>query len=166
MTDKPVVDAITALKADIATLQAGSAGAPVDVTTSTLTATVASHAGRVVTLSRAAGVAVTLPAASGSGAKFQFLVKTTVTTPSTTIKVANSSDAFIGFSNIVSDDPAACKGFIAAALSDDTVTLNGTTTGGYAGDLVTLEDVAANVWAVRVFGKATGTEATPFSATV
>ncbi len=34
------------------------------------------------------------------------------------------------------------------------------------GDTVVIEDVAANVFAVRIFGKATGTEATPFSATV
>jgi hypothetical protein len=44
-----------------------------------------------------------------------------------------------------------------------TITMDGSTRGGFAGDVVELEDVATNVWAVRMFGHATGTEATPFS---
>ncbi len=139
----------------------------VNVTAATLTVTAASHGGRAVTLNRAAGQAITLPAASGGGNIYTFIVGTTITSNSTTIKVANASDAFIGFSMVVSDDAGGpVIGFIASAASDDTVTLNGTTTGGYAGDTVVIEDVAANVFAVRIFGKATGTEATPFSATV
>jgi hypothetical protein len=53
------------------------------------------------------------------------------------------------------------------AATSDTITLNGTTKGGAGiGDYVELIDIAANQWAVRVFSKATGTEATPFSAAV
>jgi hypothetical protein len=139
---------------------------PVNVTAATVALTAASHAGKTVTLNRAAGVAATLPASTGSGDKYRVLLGTTVTSNSTTVKVANVSDAFIGFSQIVSDDPATVKGFIAVPATDDTVTLNGTTTGGYVGDVAEFEDVALNVWHVRVIGKATGTEATPFSATV
>lgn len=139
----------------------------VNATASTLAVTSAIHAGKTVTLNRAAGIAVTLPAASGSGDKYRFVVGTTVTSNSTTIKVANSSDAVQGFSMVVSDDAGGpVKGFIASAGTDDTVTFNGTTTGGYIGDVAEFEDVAANVWEVTVRGKATGTEATPFSATV
>jgi predicted RecA/RadA family phage recombinase len=142
------------------------AGGLVSVTAATLTVTAAKHAGKIVLLDRAASQAVTLPAAAGTGNIYEFIIKTTVTTPSTTIKVANASDAFIGFSMIVSDDPATVKGFIAAAATDDTITLNGTTTGGYAGDKIIVRDIATNVFSVEVRGKATGAEATPFSATV
>ena len=44
--------------------------------------------------------------------------------------------------------------------------MNGSTTGGIAGDIVELEDIATNLWSVKVLGSATGTEATPFSAAV
>lgn len=140
---------------------------PVNATASTLTVTQATHGGRVVTLNRAAGIAVTLPAASGSGTVYTFVIGTTVTSNTTTIKVANSSDAFQGGSMVISDDAGApVKGFVAAAASDDTVTFNGTTTGGYAGDRVIVIDIATNLFHVNIVGKATGTEATPFSATV
>jgi hypothetical protein len=137
----------------------------VNATASTLTVTAATHNGKIITLNRAAGIAVTLPAASGSGNIYEFIIGTTVTSNSTTIKVANSSDLMIGRSMIVSDDPATCKGFIPAG-TDDTITFNGTTTGGYIGDHVIIKDVATNTFHAEVFGKATGTEATPFSATV
>lgn len=114
----------------------------------------------------AAGLTATLPKASGTGARYRFLIKTTVTSNSVVIKVANAVDAFNGFSQSVSDDPATVKGFIAAAGSDDTVTFNGTTTGGYVGDEVVVEDIASGLFQVTVRGKQTGTEATPFSATV
>lgn len=143
------------------------ATSPVAVTGSSVTITQAAHAGRVVNLSRAAGIAVTLPAASGSGSVYRFVIGTTITSNSTTIKVANTSDAMQGFSMIVSDDAGGpVKGFIAAAGTDDTITFNGTTTGGYIGDTVEIIDIATNVFQVRILGKATGTEATPFSATV
>lgn len=139
----------------------------VDCTASTLTVTAAAHAGAVVTLNRAAGIAVTLPAAAGTGYRYRFVIGTTVTSNSTTIKVANASDAMQGFSNVISDDAGGpAKGFIVAAGTDDTITFNGTTTGGYVGDMVEVIDVATNRFQVSVFGKATGTEATPFSATV
>lgn len=139
-----------------------------NVTTATLTLSRARHAApRMVTLNRAAGQAVTLPAASGSGDTYVLMVGTTITSNSTTVKVANTSDAFQGLSMVVSDDAGGpAKGYIAALGSDDTVTLNGTTTGGYAGDMLEFRDVALNRWQVNVRAKATGTEATPFSATV
>lgn len=153
------------------TVTAGITGAvlgqtPVDVTAATVTITAASHGGRVVTLNRAAGIAVTLPAASGSGAAYNFVIGTTVTSNSTTIKVANSSDAMTGTAYVVSDDAGApVKGYRTAA-TDDTITFNGTTTGGLKGDIVRVRDVATNLFAVEVLSAATGTEATPFSATV
>jgi hypothetical protein len=134
-------------------------------TAATLTVTEASHAGHTITLDRAAGIAVTLPAATGTGNKYTFIVITTVTSNSTTIKVADATDVFIGSASLCQDGGDTAVHFEAAA-TDDTVTFNGTTTGGLAGAIAEFQDVATNTWFVRVKSAATGTEATPFSATV
>jgi hypothetical protein len=141
------------------------ASTPVNATAATLAVTQATHAGRVVTLNRAAGIAVTLPAASGSGSVYSFVIGTAVTSNSTTIKVANSSDTMTGTAYVVSDSAAAVLGYRTAS-TDDTITFNGTTTGGLKGDQIQIVDVATNLFAVTVLSAATGTEATPFSATV
>lgn len=132
----------------------------------TLTATVAAHDGKTILLDTAAGSVVTLPAASGSGAIFRFVVSTTATSNSHIVKVANASDTFKGLVFTVSDDTAAVKGWVAGS-TDDTITLNRTTTGTAAvGQVIVIQDIAANVFAVSGFTASTGTEATPFSATV
>jgi len=135
-------------------------------TSSTLTVTAASHAGHTIVLTRAAGIAVTLPAATGTGNVYRFVLGATVTSNTTTIKAASATDSFVGFSQVVSDGSAAVLGYIAAAGTDDTVTFDGTTTGGYIGDEVVVTDIASGSFHVVIRGKATGTEATPFSATV
>jgi hypothetical protein len=125
------------------------------------------HNNKTVTTAAAAGLTITLPAASGSGWRCKIVNKTTVTSNSLVVQVANTTDAFNGFSMIVSDDAGGpVKGFIASAGSDDTITWNGTTTGGYVGDMIEIEDIASGLFQVKVLGKATGTEATPFSAAV
>lgn len=139
--------------------------APISVTASTLTVTAAAHAGATIVLNRAAGTTVTLPAATGSGFKYTFVVGTTVTSNSDIIKVANASDVMTGLA-INAQDAADTAVAFETASTTDTITLNGTTTGGIKGDRVEVEDIAANLYYVRVVGSATGTEATPFSATV
>jgi len=141
------------------------AATPVNTTASTLTVTQATHGGRFITLNRAAGIAVTLPAASGSGTIYEFVIGTSITSNSTTIKVANASDTITGSAYVISDGAAAVLGYKTGA-SDDTITFNGTTLGGLKGDTVRVVDVAANLFSVQVLSQATGTEATPFSATV
>lgn len=136
----------------------------VNVTAATLAVTEAAHDGKIVTLNKADGQAVTLHAATGSGAKHRFIVGTTVTSVGTTIKVT-TTDIMTGGAIVMNDTDASVSGFETAADSD-TITLNGTTTGGIKGDSVELIDVATGLWWVRVNSSATGTEATPFSATV
>ena len=135
----------------------------VNVTASTLAVTEATHEGKIVTLNRAAGIAVTLPAATGSGGVYRFIVGTTVTSNSTTIKVTGN-DVMFGIATVIDDAPAIIGW--ATAVDTDTITFNGTTTGGYKGDYVELVDFATDCWLVSITGRATGTEATPFSATV
>lgn len=136
----------------------------VNTTASTLTVTEALHDMKVITLNRAGGIAVTLPAATGSGTVLKFVVGTTFTT-SGTIKVANASDIMTG-NAIIAQDGGDTVVMFETAADTDTVTMNGTTTGGLKGQIVELIDIATNLWSVKVISAATGTEATPFSATV
>jgi hypothetical protein len=138
---------------------------PVSVTGATLTCTKDVHAGRTTVISAVAGCAVTLPAATGTGSVYRFIIGSTITSNSTTIKVANTTDVMTGRAFVVSDNTAAVLGFATAAASD-TITLNGTTLGGIVGDHIEIIDAITGTFAVRVFTAATGTEATPFSATV
>lgn len=136
----------------------------VSATTATLTATAAVHSGRTVLLDRAAGQAVTLPAATGTGNSYKFFVLTTITSNTTTIKVVGN-DVMAGLA-IVANDGGDTASIFETVATSDTITFDGSTTGGIRGATVELQDVAADLWSVRVVGAATGTEATPFSATV
>jgi len=123
------------------------------------------HSEVVNTINAAAGLTLTLPAASGSGDTYLFYVGTTVTSNDVIIRVANASDTMSGLAMLAQDAADTAVVFETAA-SSDTITLNGSTKGGIVGDSITLTDVAANKWSVMVSGSATGTEASPFSAAV
>lgn len=158
-----ILDGVLATAAEINRV-ADASTRIVDVTAATLAVTELAHDRKVVTLNRAASQAVTLPAATGSGTSLLFIVGTTVTTPSTTIKVTGN-DTMTGAALVAQDGGDTAVMFETAADSD-TITLNGTTTGGIKGDSIELIDIATDLWWVRVRTSATGTEATPFSATV
>lgn len=137
----------------------------VTVTEAALTINKENHAGKIIKLDRAAGITVTLPDAVGSGDRYEFFISTTITSNTTTIAVANGSDTMVG-SAINGQDAANTAVMFEASGIDDTITLNGTTTGGVVGDSIELVDIADNLWLVKVVGSATGVELTPFSATV
>ena len=144
-----------------ATHFSGLSISPTAVTAATLAVTEADHAGKVTSLNLAAGQAVTLPAASGSGNKFSFFVGITVT-GSTTISAANANDTMAGHAIV---DGTTSTMFQTAATSDR-VTMNGSTQGGLLGSIIELSDVAANVWQVSATLNGTSIEITPFSAAV
>ena len=133
--------------------------------TASVTITEALHARRIVKLDAAAGMAVTLPAATATGNVYRFFVLTTITSNTTTIKVENATDVMAGTS-IVANDAADTGSVWETASTTDTITLDGSTQGGIRGQMITLTDVASGLWHVAAVGAATGTEATPFSATV
>jgi hypothetical protein len=138
----------------------------VNLAAATLSLTQALHDKRIVTLNRAAGSTITLPASSGGGAVYEVIIGTTLTSASLVIQVANVTDVMQGVIMTMSDDPATMKGF-ATAASSDTITWNRTTTGvGTAGEYVRLVDVAAGFWFVTGVTTSSGTEASPFSAAV
>lgn len=133
------------------------------ITDATLTVTALRQAGRPIILNRAGGIAVTLPAATGSGDRYLFIVGTTFTS-SATIKVVGN-DTMTGLATLAQDSGDTAVMF--ETVSDtDTVTMDGTTTGGLKGASVELIDIAADTWWVDYRSAATGAEATPFSATV
>jgi hypothetical protein len=135
------------------------------ISLSSATLNEADHAGKIIVLARAAGVTVTFPASSGNGAKYTFVVRTTVSSNADIIKVANTSDSFVGRAIACADGGSTVNGWEVTS-GDDTVTLNGTTKGGYAGDTIEMIDMGENFFVVNAFLNQTASEATPFSATV
>jgi hypothetical protein len=136
----------------------------ISVTSSTLTLDPDFHAnGPIITLDRAAGVTVTLPASTGKGDVYEIAVGTTITSNSGIIQVANSSDVMLGALAIATDIAGVT---VPTTATSDTITMNGSTTGGVLGSYVKLVDIAANKWLVSGSLVSTGAEATPFSAAV
>lgn len=136
-------------------------GNTVNVTTATVTATADLHAGKILTLNRAAGVVVSLPAATGTGDVYKFYVGTTVTSNAYRINALGTDIMQGGVS--VSTDAGGVS--ILATATADYITMNGSTTGGLKGSWVELTDVESGVWMVGGFLVSTGAEAQPFAAT-
>ena len=139
----------------------------IDLATST-TLTRALHEGKTLRLTgTGAAYTQTLPPATGSGDRYTLVVGA-VNTSNHLIKVTGN-DVLAGniWGNSIGDTPDLGQPWPTAADSD-TITLNGTTTGGAAiGDAIELEDFAADTWRIaRGHVTQSGTEATPFSATV
>jgi hypothetical protein len=134
---------------------------------SALTLTEALHAERLGKLDTAAGSTVTLPAATGSGARYYFAVTVLATSNSHVIKVANATDVMRGYLlNTDSDTSDAFTGFNTTSTSD-TITFNRTTTGSvYIGEYVEIQDIKAGFFSVRGWYASTGSPGTPFSAGV
>lgn len=139
--------------------------AAVSTTATTLSVTQTQHAGRVVSIASTAPIVVTLPAATGTGDTYTFYMHVAATGTESTIKVANASDIMKGVIWAATTTSDNAEAFITTATSDS-IEMNGTTKGGVIGDMYILRDVATNRWSVQGFTAPTGTEATPFDATV
>ena len=131
--------------------------------------TITEHAGRTLLLGEVGGNAaltLTLPAATGTGAVYKFIVSVT-NTSNYKIQVADATDTIDGIMMYLDEDGTAVSAFPTVAASD-TITLNGGTQGGIVGDYLELIDIATNQYHVRgVMRVAAGANpATPFSAAV
>lgn len=135
---------------------------PIAVTAST-TLRSEVHGGTTVVVNAAAGATLTLPASDGKGTTFTIFVGTTITSNNLIIQVANATDIMQGVIGIATD---AAGVTCPTAATSDTITMNGSTTGGVKGSYVVLTDVASGVWEVSGGLVSTGAEATPFSAAV
>lgn len=126
--------------------QAADQSSRLVVLAATALAITAAHHNKTVVLSHTgAESAVTLPAATGSGLRVRFRVGA-VNTSGHKIKVTGD-DTIKGLVTGMDNDSTAVTGY-AATGTDDTITLNGTTTGGQVGDWLELEDIATDVWAI------------------
>lgn len=127
----------------------------------------ATHAGRTLVMTgTGAAFTQTLPAATGSGDRYVFIVGA-VNTSNHVIKVTGNDVMFGNAWNNATDDTPDLGQPWPTAADSDTITLNGTTTGGAAiGDKVELIDIIADKWMVLAHTTSSGAEATPFSATV
>ena len=133
---------------------------------STLTITKALHNGATIKLDTLTGSVCTLPAATGTGAVYRFLITVVATSNSHIIKVANSSDTMQGIVFSSTDTTNLVSAWRTAA-SSDTITLNRSTTGSVnLGEYIEIMDIATNIFSVRGFTASDGVIATPFSATV
>ena len=130
----------------------------VNVTAATLALTLASHSGKIVTVNAAAGCAITLPAATGTGARFKIFIGTTITSNTTTITRAGS-DTMFGMIYQLADSGATLAAY--ECPGSTVITMDGTTKGGIKGDWFEIEDVASAVWHIIGHTSATGSEATP-----
>lgn len=132
------------------------------VTEATVAVSKGAHLGMPIVLNRAAGCTATLPAATGSGNTYNFIGAIDATGNQVIQVTGDDTMAGVAF---LGNDSAGASCFYTAATSD-TITLDGSTTGGLKGWRVTCTDIAADTWAVMVMSEASGTEATPFSAAV
>ena len=144
--------------------------------------TVATHSGRIVHNNAAGAVTYTLPAINANsdsavagpgadlnnlsniGASFEIFVSITKT-GDLIVQVANTNDVMVGGAKFIDDTSDNMVGFETVAASD-TITLNGTTTGGVTFAKITCTVISSTQWKVDVESGCTGTPATPFSAAV
>lgn len=138
--------------------------------TATGAVTEALHEGRDMYITGTAANTQTLPEATGSGGRYRYIFGE-VNTNDTVFVVADTTNTnFIG--NILTQD-ADLVGTIAtltqlSPANSDTMTFDGTTTGGQLGDWIELVDVATDVWYVTGITSvpAGSNTASPFSAAV
>lgn len=128
---------------------------------STLTVTAAAHDGKCIALNTAAGTTITLPAATGSGASFCFIVTVAATSNQHRITVVGN-DAFFGgiFQGNDTDNTTVMW---PTAADADQINMSGTATGGVKGARYYLTDAVTDGWSVVGWSDASGTEATPFA---
>jgi hypothetical protein len=130
--------------------------------------TPAEHANRTLVFNVAAGVTVTLPAATGTGDVYKFVVGVTVTSVADVIQVANATDEFVGTMYQTDTDTTDTLASYPALDGDgfDTITMDGSTKGGIQGDSITITDIASGKFLVEGFTNGSGTVASPWSAAV
>ena len=136
--------------------------APITYSGAALTLNEESHGnGVIVSMNKADGWTVTLPAATGSGAFFRVRTGTSITSSAGVI-AALGTDVIEGVVAVTTDTTGVT---VPTSATSDKISQNGGTTGGIAGSYVELTDVASGKWLVGGFLISTGNEASPFSAT-
>lgn len=165
IAEAALLTGLTATSAEL-NRSADPTGRIVTTTATVLALTITQHAERVVLVDTNSTVAntVTLPVATGSGAKFT-VINNIVQTQGTVVVAANGTDVMQGVCIAVDSTAGGGGDTFVTTASSDKVSMNLTTTGGLGGDMVEAWDKSANTWYVRVLTCGSGTLATPFSET-
>jgi len=129
--------------------------------TNTLALTAKLHAGRTLLILDAT-MAITLPEATGTGDVYT-IVQGIAATTSTIVTADTANCGFHGF--IMGSDTDAAGNFNWVATgAQDTISFNGTSTGGKLYDWIRVTDVATDAWLLEGNIKQSGgAEATPLS---
>lgn len=129
-----------------------------------LTLTQALHGNRTVMIASTTPITITLPAATGTGTVYRLVLTAAATATQHVIKVANTADAMVGLVLSLNTTAGVLIGF-KPTTTDDTLTLNGTTTGGGIGAVYEIIDGKTAVFVVKGRDTAAMTT-TPYSASV
>ena len=115
---------------------------PVESITAATYSVTEAQSGTIFTLNRAAGIVVTLPAAT-PGLRYEFYVETALTSNAYTVNAASASDTLTGVLQLIDiailgshvdlNDNVITTGFSVPAAADHQLVTNKTTTGGLAG---------------------------------
>lgn len=145
--------------------------------TNTVTLDVATYAGRTIRTNDATLI-ITLPSINTTanspnngpgtppstlnnvGTSYTFFIETTAS--AVAIKT-DGTDKFVGSLLMVDTDSSGAATGYAPGASNDVINLNGTTTGGIAGSMVTVTVLAANKYMVSGVVLGSGSVATPFA---
>ena len=122
------------------------------------------NAGVTVLLNTAAGSTVTLPAATGTGIKYSFVVTTTLTSNANKILAASTADFINGIA--IGENSNTAKVFVSAPSTNHSIQMPYAGTqpsGGFVGDYFDFQDIATNLWQVSGTYQAGTTPTTPFS---
>lgn len=122
----------------------------------------AAQSGNIVLFDKADGIVFTLPAPA-VGLHYTFIVKTTIT--SNAAKVITDAGTTLLIGTLLTDNAGTAAGWAGNGTTHIAVSMNGTTTGGIQGTRITFECVSSTLWEVNGIVQASGTTATPFSAT-
>lgn len=124
---------------------AGGYSAPVTAAGGTETLTVA-DCGQTTLMDTITGSVITLPAATGSGCEFHFLVTVTNTSNDHSVVVVGN-DEFVGGLTSIGTTADQSDAFTAADAGDvDAIQMNGSTEGGLLGTIITVKDISADNW--------------------
>lgn len=136
------------------------------VTVGSATTLTAANAGATILLNTAAGSTATLPAATGTGNIYRFVVTTTASSNAHKILAASSSDFLNGVA-VGHVSAGTTLSFSAAAATAHSVQMPFAGTqpsGGFIGDWFDFTDAATNLWTVKGMYQSGTTSTTPFSA--
>lgn len=139
---------------------------PAPVAAGATLAVTAAMSNAPILLNIAAGSTATLPAATGSGNKYRFIVTTTASSNAHKILAASVSDFLNGVAvgHVAAGTTLSFSAAAATAHSIQMPFAGTQPSGGFIGDYFDFIDVAANLWAVSGMYQSGTTSTTPFSA--